>query len=186
MKMDQNEHWMLSYYRVSEIGGAMFFGRLARTLPPGMIQSDMTQHFADEARHATLWTKCIRDLGAEPLRVEGAYQDQYLAATGMPANLMEVFAITQVFEQRVLRQYSHHLAMPDAPEPVKTTLMTIMEDEKWHISWIRRELQRMESRYGREEIESTVRRMQSADREVYHKMTTEHAQRAAYITSKMS
>jgi bacterioferritin (cytochrome b1) len=184
--MDENELWMLSYYRVSEIGGAMFFGRLARTLPPGMIQSDMTQHFADEAQHAALWTKCIRDMGAEPVRVAGAYQDQYLAATGKPANLMEVLAITQVFEQRVLRQYSHHLAMPEAPEPVRNTLLKIMDDERWHISWIRRELQQMESRYGRAEIQETLRRMQIADREVYNKMTTEHAQRAAYITSRMS
>ena len=76
--------------------------------------------------------------------------------------------------------------MPDAPEPVKSTLLTIMDDEKWHISWIRRELRRMESRYGREEIKSTLRRMQTADREVYHKMITEHTQRAAYITNKMS
>ena len=182
--MNENDLWMLSYYRVSEIGGAMFFGRLARTLPPGVIQSDMTQHFADEAQHAALWTKCIRDMGTEPLRVAGAYQDQYLAVTGMPINLMEVFAITQVFEQRVLRQYSHHLSIPDAPEPVRRTLHQIMADEKWHISWIRRELLRMEARYGREEIEKTVRRMQAADREVYHKMTVEHSERAAYITSK--
>ena len=155
----------------------MFFGRLARTLPPGMIQSDMTQHFADEAQHAAFWTKCIRDLGAEPLRLAGAYQDQYLASTGMPANLMEVLAITQVFEQRVLRQYSHHVAMPDAPERVRSTLLTIMEDEKWHISWIRRELLQMEAQYGREEIEGTLRRMQAADREIYRKMTDEHAER---------
>jgi hypothetical protein len=182
--MNENDLWMLSYYRVSEIGGAMFFGRLARTLPPGLIQADMTQHFADEAQHAALWTKCIRDMDAEPMRIEGAYQDQYLAATGMPANLMEVFAITQVFEQRVLRQYSHHLTMPDAPEPVRQTLTTIMEDEKWHVAWIRRELIQMESRYGKEEIEDTVKRMQAADREVYHKMTTEHSERAAYISRK--
>ena len=184
--MDENELWMLSFYRVSEIGGAMFFGRLARSLPPGTIQTDMTQHFADEAQHAALWAKCISDMGAEPLRLGGAYQDQYLAATGMPANLMEVFAITQVFEQRVLRQYSHHLAMPTAPQPVRDTLLRIMDDERWHISWIRRELLQMESQYGQDEIERTLRRMQVADREVYHKMAAEHAERAAYITSRMS
>jgi len=178
-----NDLWLLSFYRVSEIAGAMFFGRLSRSLQPGPIQVDMTKHFADEARHAALWTSCITELGAEPMQLNNAYQDQYLSAAGMPANLMEVLAITQVFEQRVLRQYSHHLAMPDLPKPVRRTLLDIMADEKWHISWIRRELGKMEAEYSRETVRSTLRRLKEADSIVYRKLAADHPEHAVYIAT---
>src|SRR5262249_37702424 len=44
----ENELWLLSYYRSSEINGALFFGRVARTIR-GPLQVDVTHHFADEA-----------------------------------------------------------------------------------------------------------------------------------------
>ena len=58
--LSENELWLLSFYRTSEISGSLFFGKLARTLRPGPIQIDMTKHFADEANHAWYWTECIR------------------------------------------------------------------------------------------------------------------------------
>ena len=106
MKIDENLLWILSFYRTSEISGALFFGELARSLRPSAIQQDMTRHFADEANHARYWTDCLAKLGAEPLKLPMAYQNQYLATAGMPTNLMEILAITQVFEKRVVAQYT--------------------------------------------------------------------------------
>lgn len=179
-----DELWMLSFYRVSEIGGALFFGRLARTLTPGIIQNDLTRHFADEARHAALWTACIEQIGGGVVRLDNAYQDRYLAAAGIPANLMEILAITQVFEQRVLRQYSHHLAMPDIHPAVYATLTKIMEDEKWHIEWIRRELKRMEDERGEETVRAALRRFQAADQSIYDALAAENEDRIAYVAKK--
>src|SRR5262245_10960380 len=102
---------MLSFYRTSEIGGALFFGQLARRLRSGDIQQNMTRHFADEAQHAKLWTDCMGELGLTPLKLEDTYQDRYLAAAGLPANLMEILAITHVFEKRVFRHYLAHARM---------------------------------------------------------------------------
>lgn len=112
MKIDENLHWILSFYRTSEISGALFFGELARSLRPSAIQQDMTRHFADEANHARIWTDCMESLGVEPLKLPTAYQNQYLAAAGMPVNLMEILAITQVFEKRVVAQYALHRESP--------------------------------------------------------------------------
>ena len=106
--VDENTLWLLSFYRSSEISGALFFGRIARTLSASPIAHDLTRHFADESQHAWLWTDCIQQLGAKPLAIDAAYQDRYLAAAGLPANLMEVLALTQIFEQRVIRQYAQH------------------------------------------------------------------------------
>jgi hypothetical protein len=177
MTIDSNLHWILSFYRTSEIGGALFFGELARSLRPSAIQQDMTRHFADEANHARYWTDCMAELGVQPLKLATAYQNQYLAAAGMPANLMEILAITQVFEKRVVAQYALHGKSPNTPEPVRRTLETIMTDEQWHIRWIRDALAGMEGEYGADHIRATLRRFTLADREVYRRTALEHRER---------
>ena len=46
------ERWLLSFYRSSEISGALFFGRLANVIRDPRVQLDLTRHFADESQHA--------------------------------------------------------------------------------------------------------------------------------------
>ena len=106
-----------------------------------------------------------------------AYQNQYLAAAGMPTNIMEILAITQVFEKRVVGQYALHRESPDVPDVVCETIDHIMEDEKWHIEWIREALKGMEGEYGATHIKDTLRRFTLADREVYRKTAAEHSER---------
>ena len=175
--LDENLHWILSFYRTSEISGALFFGELAKRLKPSSIQADMTRHFADEANHARYWTDCLAKLGAEPLKLGDAYQDQYLAKAGMPCNLMEVLAITHVFEKRVVSQYSLHKHSPETPTVVVDTLANIMFDERWHIEWVSKALDDMAEEYGADEVQATLRRYTEADREVYQHMITEHTDR---------
>lgn len=175
--LDENELWLLSFYRTSEISGSLFFGKLARTLRPGPIQIDMTKHFADEAQHAWYWTECIRELGAQPMKLADAYQDQYASTAGMPANLMEVLAITQIFERRVINQYTRHAKAPGLKLPVARTLEKIMQDELWHIDWVKKALESLEPEYGRATIEETIERFRAADREVYARTMREHEER---------
>jgi hypothetical protein len=175
--LTDDERWVLSFYRTSEIAGALFFGRLAKSLRASPIQHDLTKHFSDEAVHAWYWTDCLARMGAEPLRLREAYQDQYFVAAGMPANLMEVLAITQVFERRVIHQYALHSRVTGLAPAVKETLERIMVDEKWHIEWVRAALKRMEPEYGPDVIEATVRRFWEADQAVYQKTMGEHEAR---------
>ena len=176
-RLTDNERWLLSFYRTSEISGALFFGRLAKSMSPGQIQHDMTKHFADESQHAWYWTTCMAQLGAQPLVLSDAYQDQYLAAVGLPANLMEVLALTQIFERRVIHQYARHSRVPLLHAAVKTTLDTIMQDEKWHIDWVGKALKGMESAYGAAYIADTLARYREADQAIYQHMLHEHAER---------
>jgi len=180
----ENELWLLSFYRTSEISGSLFFGKLARTLRPGPIQVDMTKHFADEASHAWFWTDCIRGRGGEPMKLSDAYQDQYVSAAGMPANLMEVLAITQVFERRVIHQYTAHARLPDLAAPVARTLERIMKDEVWHIEWVKQALESMEPEYGKDAIAQTIERFRAADREVYAKTMAEQEERLKALFGK--
>ncbi len=174
---EDSQRWILSFYRSSEINGALFFGRLSRSIRDSRIQADLTKHFADESQHAWYWTKCLNDLGLQAINIHETYQDQYLASIGMPTNMMEVLAITQVFERRVIGQYGVHRHVENLNPIVAQTLDTIMEDEKWHIKWVNDALKMMESDYSKELIDSTLRRYYEADQEVYAKTLVEHGER---------
>ena len=62
------ERWLLSFYRASEISGALFFGRLANVIRDPRVQLDLTRHFADESQHARWWTDCMDTLGVRPMK----------------------------------------------------------------------------------------------------------------------
>lgn len=176
----ENELWLLSYYRSSEINGALFFGRVARTVR-GPLQVDVTHHFSDEANHASYWTRCIANLGHTAIKQNRSYQDQYLEAAGAPASLMEVMAITQVFEKRVIGQYHRHLRLPGTRPEVRQTIQRIMLDERWHVKYVKDALTAMAGRYGRELIEETLARYTAADEEVYAKTLAEYGERIAFL-----
>jgi hypothetical protein len=175
----ENELWLLSYYRSSEINGALFFGRVARTVR-GPLQVDVTHHFSDEANHASYWTRCIADLGHSAIKQNRSYQDQYLDAVGAPASLMEVMAITQVFEKRVIGQYHQHMRLPETHPAVRQTITRIMGDERWHVKYVRDALAAMEAKYGSELIEQTLARYTAADQEIYAKTLAEYGERVAF------
>ena len=139
---------------------------------------------ADEAMHSWYWSSCVQEVGGTLIKIKEAYQEQYLAAVGLPANLMEVLAITQVFEKRVIHQYQLHSQSAMVHPAVQKTLATIMIDEKWHIRWIHDALKTMEPEYGPDLIQATLTRYWEADQLVYEKTITEHAERVHYLAAK--
>jgi hypothetical protein len=176
----ENELWLLDYYRSSEINGALFFGRISRIVR-GPLRADVTHHFADESNHAWYWTQCINDLGSRAGRFAPSYQDQYLEAAGLPVNLMEVLAITQVFEKRVIGQYHRHLRHEGTHPLVRRTIGTIMRDERWHVRYVRDALREMAAKYGGQLVDETLARYTAADEEVYAKALTEYGERIAFL-----
>jgi hypothetical protein len=182
--VSENERWLLSYYRSSEINGALFFGRVARTVR-GPLLVDVTHHFTDEANHANYWTKCLDDLGLTPVKQNRAYQDQYLDAVGLPANLMEVMAITQVFEKRVIGQYHQHQRFNGTHPLARQTIQKIMVDERWHVKYVKDALEDMATKYGHELIDQTLARYTAADEEVYAKTLIEYGERLEFLAETL-
>ena len=86
-----------------------------------------------------------------------------------------------VFEKRVVGQYAIHRSTPGIPLAVKQTLSRIMDDERWHIQWVREALTRMAFDYGADNIKATLKRFSDADREVYRKTTLEHSERIGQL-----
>jgi bacterioferritin (cytochrome b1) len=179
--LNDNEQWIMNFYRISEISGAQFFARLARCLPAGPVTQDLTKHFADESMHAWYWTRAIGEMGYKTIRLQNAYQDAYLEAGGLPVNIMEVLALTNVFERRVISQYKKHLQVAQLAPVVHETIKTIMADEGWHIHWITQALKAMEDQFGKEHIDKTLARYKRADEEIYGALVGENQERLAFI-----
>jgi hypothetical protein len=159
---------LYSYYRDGELRGSNLLYRLLRLLPDGESQIALSQHLADETRHAWLWTQRIQELGAEPLRVEDGYQVRIGRRAGLPRHPVDLLALTAVVEQRALRRYHEHLRRSGVPERTVEVLRAVSQDEGWHIEWIRRKGRELAATHGEpERFDAALARFRAVDREVW-------------------
>ena len=167
MQISDNELWLLSYYRESELSGALLFGKLARRTNDDDLRIQLTRHCADEAMHAWLWTRTILEVGGVPRQVAETYQNRYCREIGLPKSMLEILAMTQVFEKRVLEHFREHLERPGTLPAVAATLRTMIDDERGHVDWIRERLNRHAELEGSESVETMLRRFEEIDRRIY-------------------
>lgn len=163
------ELWILSYYRSSELSGALLMGKLARRTKDAELRARLTWHFAEEARHALRWTEIIRMLGADPLLITETYQSNYFAAAGIPKDDLEFLAITQVFEKRVAYHFTLHSRMPGVHPLIRRMLAVMTRDEGPHISWVRAKLDACERSGKGMRVKKMLDRYTKIDKKVYIK-----------------
>ena len=167
MEISENDLWILSYYRESELAGGLIMGRLAHETDDDDLRVHLTEHCAEETMHAWAWTQTILKVGGTPKRVAETYQTRYYAEIGMPASMLEVLTLTQVFERRVIRHFRAHLKWPDVHPAVAETLQRMIEDEVGHISWVKDRLDRYAAEKGEAIVAGTMRRFTEVDDRVY-------------------
>ena len=165
--VSDNDIWILSYYRESELAGSLVMGRLSQETEDDALRAKLTEHCAEEARHASLWSDTIIELGALPRRVRETYQTRYQARLGAPRSMLDVLALTQVFERRVVRHFTAHLSWPGTHPVIQRTLRTMIADEAGHISWVREWLDEYAAQHGKSLVQSKLREYEAVDREVY-------------------
>lgn len=170
LEISENELWLLSYYRESELAGALLMGRLARETDDDDLRVRLTEHCAEEARHAWAWTECILNVGGTPRKVSETYQSRYHAAVGSPNNLLEVLALTQIFERRVVRHFRAHLSWPGTHPEIKRTLQQLIEDEADHIRWVKDRLDDYAAANGEAVVKEMMDRFKRIDEEVYNEL----------------
>jgi acyl carrier protein len=167
VEISENDLWILSYYRESELAGSLVMGRLARETDDDDLRVHLTEHCAEEAMHAWLWTDTILKVGGTPKRVAETYQTRYYAEIGTPTSLLEILALTQVFERRVIKHFRAHLKWPNTHPAVAATLQRMIEDEVGHISWVKDRLDRYAAEKGEAIVAETMRRFTEIDQRVY-------------------
>lgn len=134
--------WLLNQYRAAEVHGAGAIMRMSRLADGLDLSTDLSRHLRDEAVHAWLWTKALREMGGEIVDVDEPYQARLGAYFGIPRTLTELLALTWVSETRGVEQYESHLDVRETPAKIRQTLRAILKDEVWHVSYIRDELER--------------------------------------------
>lgn len=168
LEISENELWLLSYYRESELAGSLLMGRLARETDDDDLRVRLTEHCAEEARHAWAWTECILKVGGTPKKVSETYQSRYHAAVGNPTNLLEVLALTQIFERRVVRHFRAHQSWPGTHPEIRRTLQQLIEEEAGHIRWVKDRLDDYAAANGEAVVKEMLERFQRIDEEVYN------------------
>lgn len=128
----------LEFYRASELQGGLVLGTLAQRVRDGRLAVALLRHAAEEVEHARLWAECILAVGGTLRPEHHTYQRGYAAALGPPRTVHEVLALTQVFERRVWRHFTRHLRRPGTHPLVRATLQRMLDEERDHLSWVKR------------------------------------------------
>jgi hypothetical protein len=132
-----NLAWKLNWYRQSELEGALLLGRLVRQAEDPELLARLTEHCADEARHAALWARTLGRLRLPLLPIRRSYQSFYSELGAIPGSIAESLALTHVFEQRVDGQFRMELAGPAIEPALRQTYETLIAEEQQHLDWIR-------------------------------------------------
>ena len=127
MEITPRELGFLNFYRASELHGGLLLGQVARRVRDSALVLDLTRHSAEEVAHAQLWTETIIGVGGRVSVVRETYQARYARIVGAPMTLLDVLALTQVFERRVYRHFTEHLRRPGTHPLVAATLRRMLD-----------------------------------------------------------
>jgi demethoxyubiquinone hydroxylase (CLK1/Coq7/Cat5 family) len=178
MTPNQSEIDLLNFYRASELHGGLILGQMVRrTRDPDLILN-LTRHSAEEVMHAQLWTETIVAIGGRPAPVRDTYQTRYAEEVGTPISMLEILALTQVFERRVYRHFTLHLRRPDLQPPVAATLRRMLDEERGHLTWVKHWLDK-QAAVRPVEVRDVMRRYADVDERVYAAIAMEYGWRLA-------
>jgi bacterioferritin (cytochrome b1) len=159
---------LFSFYRDAEIRGATLLMKMMQWEKDPEAQVLFSRHVADETRHAWLWTKRIRQLGGLPVPVPDGYQRRLGKALGIPFNIVDLFALTVIVEERSVSRYSEHAQSHHCDELTREVLDELTKDEKWHISWMEEWMFRLARERGVEtKAKTQLARYRTLEREVF-------------------
>lgn len=178
MEISSRELGFLNFYRASELHGGLLLGQVARRARGAELVLDLTRHSAEEVLHSLLWTETIVAVGGRVSPVRDTYQSRYLRMLGAPTALLDVLALTQVFERRVYRHFTEHLRRPGTHPVVCATLERMLEEEKGHLRWVKCWLDEQAAVLGGA-VAATMQRYAEADALIYNELASELGWREA-------
>jgi hypothetical protein len=178
MEITQQELTLLNFYRASELHGGLVLGQLVRRVRDPRLILNLTRHGAEEIVHAQLWTETILAVGGRPWPIRDTYQTRYAEVVGTPLTVLDVLALTQVFERRVFRHFTIHRRRSGTHPRVVLTLGRMLDEERGHLAWVKRWLED-QSRAQGDAVRQAMRRYAEADRGIYDALTVEFGWRRA-------
>jgi rubrerythrin len=171
---------ILSFYRASELAGAVLLGRFALHTKNDRIRIPLTEQCAEEARHAWLFTDLIRTLGHAPVRMTETYQSEVAKVLGLPESVADILCLTQLLEVEALAHYRRHAEKAGVHPKVRQTLLEVIEDEVGHVDWVANELEAQRRENGSETVDRAMRRAEGATAAVFAKLRAHPIVRAYF------
>ena len=178
MEISTVELERLDFYRASELHGGLLLGQLVRRVRDPELMLELTRHAAEEMVHARLWTETILEVGGRPRPVRQTYQSRYAEHIGHPMGLLDVLALTQVFERRVYRHFLDHARIPGTHPVVRRTLLRMVEEEKAHLSWVKQWLDE-QATHRPVAVREAMTRYATIDRRIYADLVLQYRFRPA-------
>ncbi len=178
MEISRLELSRLNFYRASELHGGLLLGQLVRRVRDPDLMLDLTRHSAEEVVHAQLWTETILAVGGQPRPVRDTYQARYALEVGFTMGVLDVLALTQVFERRVYRHFIDHARVPGTHPEVRKTLLRMVEEEKSHLTWGKRWLDQQAEKRPLA-VRDAMSRFSRIDNRIYQQLLIEYDFRKA-------
>ncbi len=178
MTPPKSEIALLNFYRASELHGGLILGQMVRRTRDPELILNLTRHSAEEVMHAQLWTEAIVAVGGRPAPVRETYQTRYAEEVGSPLTMLEILALTQVFERRVYRHFTEHLRRPDVHPVIAATLRRMLDEERGHLTWVKHWLDK-QALTRATEVREVMRRYAAADQRIYTAIAAEYGWRLA-------
>jgi len=178
MTPSTSEIALLNFYRASELHGGLILGQMVRRARDPELILNLTRHSAEEVMHAQLWTETIIAIGGHPAPVRATYQTRYAEEVGTPISMLEILALTQVFERRVYRHFTEHVRMPGLQPVLVATLRRMLDEERGHLTWVKRWLDAQSARRP-DEVREIMRKYAAVDEQIYAAIAREYGWRLA-------
>lgn len=178
MTTSNSEIALLNFYRASELHGGLILGQMVRRTRDPELILNLTRHSAEEVMHAQLWTEAIIAVGGKPAPVRETYQTRYAAEVGTPLTMLEILALTQVFERTVYRHFTEHLRRPGLHPIIAATLQRMLDEERGHLKWVKLWLDKQAATRPAE-VREVMRRYSAADDLIYAAISAEYGWRLA-------
>lgn len=179
LEVTERELGFLNFYRASELHGGLILAQVARRTRGADLTADLLKHAAEEVNHARMWTETIIAVGGRVHPVRDTYQTRYAKYIGRPVGVLHVLGLTQIFERRVYRHFTEHLRRQGTHPAVRATLRQMLEEEKGHLSWVKRWLDAQRAAGREAEVDGVMRRYAEVDARVYEALTIELGWREA-------
>jgi demethoxyubiquinone hydroxylase (CLK1/Coq7/Cat5 family) len=178
MTVSKSDVAVLNFYRASELHGGLILGQMVRRTRDPELILNLTRHSAEEVMHAQLWTEAILAVGGRPAPVRETYQTRYAEEVGTPLTMLEILALTQVFERRVYRHFTTHLRQPGLHPAIAATLKRMLDEERGHLQWVKAWLDK-QSVTRPTEVREVMQRYAAADELIYATLSAEYGWRLA-------
>lgn len=176
--MDPFEIKLVRQYAINEMAGGLALGHFALKSDNPFIRSQLTYHAMDELRHCWLWTELLdkKKIGVAGAKGGNDYFD-FMTAQEDEINFL---AAVHIYELRVPFHLGTHMELPQINPELKEVMGKIRDDEKFHLSWIRKYLaEKMKT--DPQKVIDAVKKCEEVEKETYTKYIAHIKQYGGYL-----